>query len=121
MTASLLPCIEHETAPNPDACVLVLHGLGADGNDFVPIVEELKLPDDLAVRFVFPHAPTRRVTINGGYAMRAWYDITDADLSNRADLTGVRESRDQIEALIEREKARGISPSRVVIAGFSQG
>jgi phospholipase/carboxylesterase len=117
----LLPCIEIETGGAPTAAVIVLHGLGADGNDFVPIVEELPLPDALAVRFVFPHAPVRAVTINQGFAMRAWYDIAAADLTHRADLHGVRTSRAQIEALIEREKARGIAANRLVLAGFSQG
>ncbi|MDQ6618456.1 MAG: alpha/beta hydrolase [Pseudomonadota bacterium] len=121
MSTSLLPSIELETGANPDAAVIVLHGLGADGNDFVPIVEELKLPPPVSVRFVFPHAPVRRVTINGGHPMRAWYDIVEADLSNRADLTGVRESQAQVEALIAREQTRGIEPRRIIIAGFSQG
>src|SRR5690242_11932693 len=110
MSKQLLPCIETETGPNPEASVIVLHGLGADGNDFVPIVEELELPKGIAVRFVFPHAPVRPVTINNGYAMRAWYDIVDADLSNRADMAGVRASREQVDALIERERERGVKP-----------
>lgn len=119
--SSLLPSIEFETGANPDATVIILHGLGADGNDFVPIVEELGLPAHLRVRFVFPHAPVRRVTVNGGHAMRAWYDIASPDLTNRADLAGVRESHAQVEALLAREEARGIAPSRTVVAGFSQG
>ena len=121
MASAVLPCIELETGPAPDAAVIVLHGLGADGNDFVPIVEELKLPESPAIRFVFPHAPVRRVTINGGYPMRAWYDIAEADLSNRADMNGVRQSRDEVEALIAREQSRGIASRRIVLAGFSQG
>jgi phospholipase/carboxylesterase len=121
MAADLLPAIESETAPNPTACVIWLHGLGADGNDFVPIVPELGLPPTLAVRFVFPHAPVRAVTINNGMRMRAWYDIAAADLTNRADLSGVRQSQAQLEALIEREKKRGIAVRRIVVAGFSQG
>lgn len=116
-----LPSIELESAPHPIASVIWLHGLGADGNDFVPIVPELKLPSTLAVRFVFPHAPVRRVTINNGMAMRAWYDIAAADLNNRADIGGVQQSRTQLEALIAREKARGVAGSRIVLAGFSQG
>ena len=121
MTTDPLPGVELQTAPNPGASVIWLHGLGADGNDFVPIVPELKLPPALAVRFVFPHAPVRAVTINNGMRMRAWYDIAAEDLTNRADLTGVRESQSQLEALIAREKARGIPAAKIVLAGFSQG
>jgi phospholipase/carboxylesterase len=119
--AEVLPCIELETAANPTASVIWLHGLGADGNDFVPIVPELRLPAALALRFVFPHAPVRPVTINNGMRMRAWYDISAADLNNRADLAGVQQSQRQVEALIEREVARGIAAARIVLAGFSQG
>jgi len=121
MATAVLPCIELESGPNPHAAVIVLHGLGADGNDFVPIVEELELPEALPVRFVFPHAPVRRVTINGGYPMRAWYDIAEADLSNRADLAGVRQSRAEVEELVRREQSRGIGAKRIILAGFSQG
>jgi phospholipase/carboxylesterase len=120
-SVALLPSIELETAPAPDAAVIWLHGLGADGNDFVPIVEELPLPPGLALRFVFPHAPVRAVTINNGVRMRAWYDIVAANLTARADLAGVRESQGQLEALIRRERARGIAAARIVVAGFSQG
>ena len=119
--SNLLETIEIETAPQPAAAVIWLHGLGADGNDFVPIVPELRLPPSLAVRFVFPHAPVRKVTINNGVAMRAWYDIAAADLSSRADIAGVRASQAQVEALIAREASRGIAASRIVLAGFSQG
>jgi phospholipase/carboxylesterase len=119
--SDLLPAIEHETAPGPSASVIWLHGLGADGNDFVPIVPELRLPPAAAVRFVFPHAPVRPVTINNGMRMRAWYDIAAADLNNRADITGVRQSQGEIETLITREKARGVPAARIVLAGFSQG
>jgi phospholipase/carboxylesterase len=121
MPSSTLPSIEIETAPDPTASIIWLHGLGADGNDFVPVVPELKLPPTLAVRFVFPHAPVRKVTINNGVAMRAWYDISAADLNSRADIAGVRQSQAEIEALIAREKSRGIPPARIVLAGFSQG
>ena len=121
MTTPLLPSIELETAPHPMASIIWLHGLGADGSDFVPIVPELKLPPTLAVRFVFPHAPVRKVTINNGAAMRAWYDIASADMNNRADIAGVRQSQAEIEALIAREKSRGIAAARIVLAGFSQG
>ena len=116
-----LESIELETAPNPGASLIVLHGLGADGNDFVPIAEELDLGAVGAVRFVFPHAPTRPVTINGGYEMRAWYDILGADLARREDEAGLRASQAAVEALIAREKARGVPASRIVLAGFSQG
>ena len=120
MTA-LLPCVELETGPHADASVIWLHGLGADGNDFVPIVEEMKLPANLSIRFVFPHAPVRPVTINNGVPMRAWYDLYAADLANRADVLGVTQSQVHVEALIAREKTRGIAASRIVLAGFSQG
>ena len=121
MASDLLTSIELETAPHPTACVIWLHGLGADGNDFVPIVPELTLPEALAVRFIFPHAPVRAVTINNGMRTRAWYDISGADLTNRADLGGVRQSQAQIEALLAREIGRGIRAERIVLAGFSQG
>ena len=121
MSAEILSSIETETAPQPVACVIWLHGLGADGSDFVPIVPELELPPTLAVRFVFPHAPVRAVTINNGMRMRAWYDIAAADLSRRADLAGVRLSAQQVEALIERERERGVASECIVLAGFSQG
>jgi phospholipase/carboxylesterase len=119
--AALLDALEHATGPDPAWAVLWLHGLGADGNDFVPIVPELLRPDWPALRFVFPHAPVRPVTINGGMPMRAWYDIRDMDLSNRADAEGVEQSVAQVEALIAREAGRGIPASRVLLAGFSQG
>lgn len=117
----LLPAVELETAPDPTASVIWLHGLGADGNDFVPIVPELGLPPALGLRFVFPHAPVRSVTINNGVRMRAWYDISAADLNNRADIAGVRQSQAEIEALIAQEKTRGVPAGRIVLAGFSQG
>jgi len=121
MTAAALETVEHETGPTPDWSVLWLHGLGADGHDFAPIVPELVRPDWPALRFVFPHAPMRAVTINNGARMRAWYDIKDFNLANRADETGVDESIVQVEALLAREAARGIPASRVLLAGFSQG
>ena len=116
-----LQTIELETAPNPTASIIVLHGLGADGNDFVPIAEELRLDAIGPVRFVFPHARVRPVTINGGMAMRAWYDLLHADLVRREDEAGLRASRLDIEALITKERERGIAASRIVLAGFSQG
>ena len=120
MTA-LLETVEHETGPQPRWSVLWLHGLGADGNDFAPIVPELVRRDWPSIRFVFPHAPVRAVTINGGARMRAWYDIRDMNLANRADGEGVAESVAQVEALIAREAERGIAADRLLLAGFSQG
>jgi len=117
----LLDNIEIETAPNPTIAVVWLHGLGADGNDFVPLVRELDLTGLPGVRFVFPHANTMPVTINGGYVMRSWYDIVATDLTRREDEGGLRASQLQVEALIAREKARGIPASRIILAGFSQG
>ena len=116
-----LEVIELETAPNPTASIIVLHGLGADGNDFVPVAEELDLGAVGPVRFVFPHGPMRPVTINGGYLMRAWYDILGTDLVRREDEGGLRESQAMVEALIAKERARGIPANRIVLAGFSQG
>jgi phospholipase/carboxylesterase len=115
-----LQAIEIETRPKPSHSVIWLHGLGADGNDFVPIVQELSLPP-LGIRFVFPHAPMRPVTINGGFVMRAWYDIAYQDLVMKEDEPGLRQSQEMIEALIAKEETRGVPMSRVVIAGFSQG
>lgn len=115
------PPVEIETAPDPVASIILMHGLGADGNDFVSIVNELDLSAVGPVRFVFPNAPVIPVTINGGYAMPAWYDIVAADLASREDEGGLRRSRGAIEALIANEKARGIPADRIVIAGFSQG
>ena len=117
----LLDNIEIETAPNPTAAIIWMHGLGADGNDFVPLVQELDLAGLAGIRFVFPHANTMPVTINNGYVMRAWYDILGTDLVRREDESGLRASQKQVEALIEREKARGIPASRIILAGFSQG
>ena len=114
-----LETVEIESAPRPSASVVWLHGLGADGHDFEPIVPELRLP--IPLRFVFPHAPMRPVTINGGAVMRAWYDVRGVDGERREDADGVRASARQIEALLAREKARGIAARRLVVAGFSQG
>jgi phospholipase/carboxylesterase len=115
-----LDAIEIETGPQPAAAVVWLHGLGADGSDFVPVVDALDLPD-APIRFVFPHAPMRAVTINQGYVMRAWYDIVSTDLERRADERGVRDSQRLVEALLAREKSRGIPARRLLLAGFSQG
>lgn len=118
----ILPNIEIETAAQPTHAVIWLHGLGANGDDFVPIVPELGLPKNLAVRFIFPHAPEIPVTINAGYVMPAWYDILSlAKDARQVDLAGIERSRQQIVGLIEREQARGIPADRIVIAGFSQG
>jgi phospholipase/carboxylesterase len=113
--------VEVETGRNPTASVIWLHGLGADGHDFEPIVPQLVQPHERALRFVFPHAPVRPVTINNGYAMRAWYDIVAIDRAAAEDERGIRASQAAINALIEREQARGIASTRIVLAGFSQG
>jgi len=119
---ALLPSLEVETAPAPKFAVIWLHGLGADGSDFVPIVPELGLPAGSAVRFVFPHAPHRPVTCNGGYVMRAWYDIISLDSdSRRIDEAGIVQSRQAVRQLIARENERGIPSRRIFLAGFSQG
>ncbi|MEO8059297.1 MAG: alpha/beta hydrolase [Burkholderiales bacterium] len=120
-----LETIEIETGPNPTASIIILHGLGADGHDFVPVAEEFDLSSVGPVRFIFPHGPTRPVTINGGHVMRAWYDILGADIGaagrSLEDEAGLRESQALVEALIAGETARGIKSSRIVLAGFSQG
>jgi phospholipase/carboxylesterase len=118
---SLLDAIEIETAPHPKSTIIVLHGLGADGNDFVPFASELRLQAVGPVRFVFPHAPVMPVTINNGYRMRAWYDILGMEPVRREDEAGLRGSLAAVEALLAREKERGVAASRIVLAGFSQG
>jgi phospholipase/carboxylesterase len=119
--SELLEHVQIDTADNPQVSVIWLHGLGADGNDFVPIVRELDLSGLPGIRFVFPHARTMPITINNGYVMRAWYDITGAELVRREDENGLRASQKDVEAFIAREKARGIPASRIILAGFSQG
>lgn len=122
MTSARLETVELQPQHvEPTAAVIWLHGLGADGNDFVPIVQELARLGIPPIRFVFPHAPQIPVTINGGYVMRAWYDILGVDLVRREDESGIRRSQVQVEQLIEREVAAGIPRSRIVLAGFSQG
>jgi len=116
-----LPAVEIETAPNPQHAVIWLHGLGADGHDFEPIVPELVDRSWPALRFVFPHAPVRPVTVNGGMPMRAWYDITGMEIAQRQDETGIRASIAQLEELIALERARGIAAKKLLLAGFSQG
>jgi phospholipase/carboxylesterase len=113
--------VEVETGRSPSAAVIWLHGLGADGHDFEPIVPELVQPGERALRFVFPHAPVRPITINGGYPMRAWYDIAGFDRRTAEDDKGIRASQGAVAALIARENARGIASARIVLAGFSQG
>ncbi len=116
---SLLPHITLETGESPQHSIIWMHGLGADGEDFVPVAEDMCLP--VAVRYIFPHAPMTPVTINGGYVMRAWYDIAGTNIAARQDKDGIRASRLAIEALIEREKQRGIATENIYLAGFSQG
>ena len=113
--------VEIETGPAPTASVIWLHGLGADGHDFEPIVPELDLPEALALRFVFPHAPYRPVTINGGHVMRAWYDMALAERGVVQNAEDIRAAEEIIRQLIQNENARGIAPGRIVLAGFSQG
>ena len=117
----MLATLELETGRPATASVIWLHGLGADGHDFEPIVPELDLPNGLAVRFVFPHAPMQPVTINGGAVMRAWYDVSGLEGERREDAAGVRASQAKVEELIAREKARGVPAARLVLAGVSQG
>lgn len=116
-----LKVIEAQTGESPVATILIMHGLGADGRDFLPIAEQMDLSSVGPVRFLFPNAPVIPVTINGGYEMPAWYDILGADLVKREDEAGLRKSQAQIEELIAHEKSRGIPANRIVVAGFSQG
>lgn len=116
-----LQYIEIETGENPTAAVIWLHGLGASGHDFEPVVPELGLPEDTAVRFIFPHAPNLPVTINGGMSMPAWYDIKAMDIDRVVDTEQLRASADAVAKLVEQQKQKGIPPERIIIAGFSQG
>lgn len=118
---SLLPAVILETGEKPDAAVIWLHGLGADGNDFAPIVEELGLPGDLAIRFIFPHAPSIPVTVNGGFVMPAWYDIREMKIDRKVDTLQLMISASAIEAFVRNEVKQGIDSKRIVVAGFSQG
>ena len=120
-TPDTLTCVEVQTRDRPDASVIWLHGLGADGYDFLPVVRELESMGAPAMRYVFPHAPTMPVTINGGYVMRAWYDILGTDLVRREDEASIRASQAAVERLIARETGRGVARARIVLAGFSQG
>ena len=121
--SDLLPAIELETGSHPTHAILWMHGLGADGNDFVPVVDELAMPSSLHIRFVFPHAPMRPVSINGGSVMRAWhdYDLAGSTSSFRENMASLCDSQRSIDALIVRESQRGIKPEKIVLAGFSQG
>lgn len=116
-----LPCVEVEPSNTANAAVIWLHGLGADGHDFEPIVPELRLPAEAAIRFVFPHAPSMPVTINNGYIMPAWYDILDINIDRKVDEAQLLKSAAAVQALIDREIERGIDSRRIVVAGFSQG
>lgn len=118
---NLLPAIELETSPDPEYCVIWLHGLGADGNDFAPIVPALKLPEKPAVRFIFPHAPKIPVTVNGGFVMPAWYDILEMEIDRRVDVEGLMGSVEAINGFVDREIERGLKEPHIIIAGFSQG
>lgn len=117
----LLPSIEQETRPNPDATVIWLHGLGADGYDFAPIVPELNLPESLAIRFIFPHAPSIPVTVNNGFVMPAWFDILEMEIDRKVDSKQLLLSAAAIARYVDRELARGIDSRRIILAGFSQG
>ena len=121
MTTRLLDAVEINPAQKPQACLIWLHGLGADGHDFEPLIPELRLVDEIGVRVVLPHAPPRPVTINGGMVMRAWYDVLSPDFRHAEDSVGIRQSEQQLLALIAREVVNGIPAERIVLAGFSQG
>ena len=118
---NVLPSIEITPTKEPIGTIIWLHGLGADGNDFAPIVPELNLQQTYPLRFVFPHAPERPVTINNGYVMRAWYDIISMSIDHRADQEGIQESVVQVQALIAEEEKKGIPAENIILAGFSQG
>ncbi len=117
----MLPCIELETQPNPTAAIIWLHGLGADGNDFVPIVPELDLTGCPGIRFIFPSAPSMPVTVNGGYVMPAWYDIIGRNLMDQEDAAGIRRSANALTEIIQHKAGRGIAYDQIVLADFSQG
>ena len=119
--SNLLPFVTVETNKNPDSAIIWLHGLGSDGHDFESLVPSLSLDSNLSVRFIFPHAPKRPVTVNGGMEMRAWYDIYEMTLDRKVDMENIAESCSQVEALIEDQMSKGIAADRIVLAGFSQG
>ena len=118
---SELDSIIIETGDQPDAAIIWLHGLGADGNDFVPIIDQLQLPSHMAIRFIFPHAPVRPITINQGYPMPGWYDISSMSIVEQEDEAGIRESSAILRQLCEEQESRGIESGRIIVAGFSQG
>ncbi len=118
---NIVSAIEIDTHVKADKSVIWLHGLGADGNDFAPIVPELRMPSRIQARFIFPHAPIMPVTINQGYEMPAWFDIRSSDISDRSDTAGIQRSVGQINGIIQREMERGIDPANIMLAGFSQG
>lgn len=118
---SCLPCVEIEPASPANSAVIWLHGLGADGHDFASLVPQLNLPEDAAIRFIFPHAPTMPVTINGGYVMPAWYDILEMSIDRKVDVEQLEKSANEVAKLIARENQRGIDSRRIILAGFSQG
>jgi len=120
MTSSL-DFIQCDTNKNPSYAIIWLHGLGANGHDFEAIVPELALPNDLGIRFIFPHAPSMPVSLNGGFVMPAWYDIKHSDLGFEQDAAGIKRSSEQIQSLIEQQKQQGISADKIILAGFSQG
>lgn len=117
----LLPAIEFDTTSTPDSAVIWLHGLGADGHDFAPIVPQLNLPEELAIRFIFPHAPKIPVTVNGGYIMPAWYDILEMDIDRQVDDVQLLASAEAVSRFIDNQMVRGIDSKRIILAGFSQG
>jgi phospholipase/carboxylesterase len=116
-----LDTIVLETGEKPDTAVIWLHGLGANGNDFVPVVQQLRLPADLAIRFIFPHAPIRPITINQGYEMPGWYDISSLSIIDGEDVDGINESGEALRQLCEQQEEQGIVSTRIILAGFSQG
>lgn len=118
---SELDSIIIDTRPDPESAVIWLHGLGADGNDFVPVVEQLQIPSHVGIRFIFPHAPVRPITINQGYPMPGWYDISSQSIVDEEDEAGIKESSAILKQLCEEQEANGISADNIVIAGFSQG
>ena len=120
-SAPALETLEISTGPAPNAAVIWLHGLGADGHDFAPVIPDLMLPPELGIRFVFPHAPQIPITINGGYPMNAWYDILETSIERKVDTTHLLASSTAVGLLIDREIERGIDSTRIILAGFSQG
>lgn len=118
---SELDSIIIETQPRPNAAIIWLHGLGADGNDFVPIIDQLQLPSDYAIRFIFPHAPVRPISINQGYHMPGWYDVSSLSIVENEDVDGIKESSAILKQLCQEQEADGIESGRIILAGFSQG